>query len=286
MSDTHSTKIALITGASSGTGLSTAALFAKAGHTVIATLRDPGRADALRERAQRDGVALDIRQLDVCDPDSIAACVQGVIADYGRVDILVNNAGAGYLGTLEQTPFADLQRTMDVNYYGVVRMTQALLPHMRAARSGRIVSVTSIGGVVGQPFNDAYCAAKFAVEGLMESLAPVAGRFGVQVSLVEPGAVATDFIANMRASIEARQSGEDPYGPLLAAYMARVQANYSAGQTPDELARVVLEAATAARPHLHYPSSEQVRERIRVKHDISGDRLMELTAGMFDPRAQ
>src|SRR5213080_757154 len=152
-------RIALVTGTSSGIGLSTAVALARKDFTVVATMRNLGKAAALQARAKADGVALDVRQLDVQDEHSVDACVRDVLRDHGRIDVLVNNAGAGFLGTLEQTSFEDLRRTMDINFFGVWRVTRAVLPAMRTARSGRIISVTSIGGLIGQPFNDAYCAA-------------------------------------------------------------------------------------------------------------------------------
>lgn len=149
MNTSSQEKIALVTGTSSGIGLSTAVQLAQHGFTVIATMRDTQKADPLEAQARQSGVKLDIRTLDVEDATSVTTCVQEVIQKYGRIDLLVNNAGAGYLGTLEQTPMSDLQRTIELNFFGVWRVTQAVIPSMRAARSGRIVTVTSIGGLIG-----------------------------------------------------------------------------------------------------------------------------------------
>ena len=170
--------IALVTGTSSGVGLSAAVLLARAGFHVIATMRDLNKAEPLKARVSAAGVHLEVRQLDVQDQASIDACVGDILATYGAVDLLVNNAGVGFLGSIEQTSAEDLARLMDINFLGVWRMTQAVFPAMRERRAGRIITVTSIGGVIGQPFNDAYCAAKFAAEGLMESLAPTARKLG------------------------------------------------------------------------------------------------------------
>ena len=119
-----------------------------------------------------------------------------VAADHGRIDAVVNNAGAGHLGTIETESVDDVRRVMEVNFFGVVAVTRAAMPHLRAS-GGRLVTVSSVGGAVGQPFNEAYCAAKFAVEGFMESLVPVAATVGVTVVVIEPGAVASDFVANV-----------------------------------------------------------------------------------------
>src|SRR5262245_30464278 len=129
--------VALITGTSTGIGLSTAIYFARAGYTTIATMRDPTKADALRARASKGGVSVNFAKLDVQDDSSVEICVADVLKQHGRIDVLVNNAGAGMLGSTEQTPLAAAQRTLDINFFGVWRCTQAVLPAMRAAKAGR-----------------------------------------------------------------------------------------------------------------------------------------------------
>jgi len=129
----------------------------------------------------------------------------------GGIDLLVNNAGAGHRGTLEQLTMDELSHAMALNFFGVARVTKAVLPAMRAARTGRVITVTSLNGVVALPFSDAYNAAKFAVEGLMESLAAVMREFGVYISVLEPGPVRTAFFANVGGHVD-NISDDDPYG--------------------------------------------------------------------------
>ena len=272
-----SEKVALVTGTSSGIGLSTAVLLARRGFKVIATMRDTNKATSLEAQAHETGVSIDVRQLDVQDDASVTRCVQEVLQRYGRIDLLVNNAGAGYLGTMEQTSMENLQRTMETNFYGVWRVTQAVFPSMRAARSGRILTVSSVGGLIGQPFNDAYCAAKFAVEGLMESLAPVAKRLGIDVCLIEPGPVNTNFVASVVAGIpEPDQELQAIYGPMLQTYMGESQTRFATmGQTPEQVGQVLIEAATAETPHLRYTTSEMIQGLVSQKYvDPSGDALL------------
>lgn len=266
--------VALITGTSTGIGLSAAIYLAREKFSVIATMRDPSKAQALQSRATKEGLAIEIAQLDVRDDVSIQRCVARVVDQHGRIDLLVNNAGAGLLGSTEQTPMDALQRTMDVNFFGVWRCTQAVLPVMRAAKSGRIVSVSSIGGLMGHPFNDAYCAAKFAVEGMMESLAPVAKRFGVHVSLVEPGPVNTEFVATVTKQAVAKEIAD--YTPMLKAYLAGSRQTFTtAGQTGDDIAAVIVEAATAESPHFRYLTSEMIRGVAARKYvDTTGDSIV------------
>ena len=272
--------VALVTGTSSGIGLFTAVQLAQAGLAVVATMRNPAKAAALKAEAAAVGVELDVRALDVQDAASIAACVNGVLGDYGRIDLLVNNAGSGFLGTMEETTFEQLTQVMDVNFYGVWRVTEAVFPHMRRAGSGRIVTNTSIGGLIGQPFNDAYCAAKFAVEGFMESLAPVASRLGIHVSIVEPGPVATEFVATVREKLGQNQPTEASaaYTTMRDSYLAASTQVFAMAQTGADVARVMVAAATAEQPHLRYVTSDLVRGIAGRKYvDLTGDSIIAMT---------
>jgi NAD(P)-dependent dehydrogenase (short-subunit alcohol dehydrogenase family) len=271
-------KVALITGTSSGIGLSTAIYLARAKVAVIATMRDSGKAEALQQRAAQEGLAIEVAQLDVQNEESIQHCVKQTLQKHGRIDVLVNNAGAGFLGSTEQTPLDALRRTMEVNFFGVWNCTQAVLPSMRAARSGRIISVSSIGGLIGQPFNDAYCAAKFAVEGMMESLAPVAKKFGVHVSLVEPGPVNTEFVTSVGKQKGALEISD--YASMQKSYLEGSRKVFAtAGQTGDDIAAVIVEAATAEIPHLRYLTAEMIRGLAARKYvDTTGDSVVALTS--------
>jgi NAD(P)-dependent dehydrogenase (short-subunit alcohol dehydrogenase family) len=280
MSSPVSEKVAIVTGTSSGIGLYTAILLAQAGFKVVATMRNLAKSGPLEEQARKVNVEIDIRQLDVLDDASIESCVQGTLKSYGRLDLLVNNAGAGYLGTLEQTSIETLREVMETNFFGVWKVTQAVLPTMREARSGRIISITSVGGLIGQPFNEAYCAAKFAVEGFMESLAPVVKRLGIEVVLIEPGPVNTEFVGSVQAKLtEMSPELAAAYGPMQEAYLAGTQQAFATiGQTPAEIGQVIVEAATTDSPHLRYCTSEIVRGIISRKYvDPTGDSVIALT---------
>ncbi|MFD4915426.1 SDR family NAD(P)-dependent oxidoreductase [Streptomyces virginiae] len=265
---TTSARTVLITGTSSGIGLAAAIAAARAGWRTVATLRDTGRADGLRKAAVEAGVEIDIRQLDVVDEASVTAAVEGVVADYGRLDAVVNNAGAGHVGTLELESVADVREVMEVNFFGVLNVSKAALPHLRAT-GGRLITVTSVGGVIGQPFNEAYCAAKFAVEGYMESLAPVAGTVGVSVSVIEPGAVATEFVNNIGLDLEARIAAAGPYSDALRHYVERTVGQFMNGaQTPAGAAESVMEALTVERPAFRIQTSQWAR-------DFTGNKLVD-----------
>lgn len=270
--------VALVTGTSSGIGLWTAVGLAQQGLHVVATMRDVRRADRLRDAASDAGVELDVRVLDVTDRASIAACLDGLRADVGEVEVLVNNAGRGSVGTLEQVDDASLQEQLDVNYLGVAALTRAVLPGMRGLGRGRIVTVTSVGGAVGQPFADAYCGAKFAVEGLMQSLAPVAARFGVDVSIVEPAAVASEFVTNTGVQDRPRIE-DDPYAELLAAYLKRTESAFAAAQQPRDAAATIVDAATTTEPKFRWQTSAGAAAFVGLSlADLDGSRVIGQTA--------
>ena len=269
----------LITGTSSGVGLHTAIAFAKAGFTTVATMRDTAKKKALQDLAKAAGVKIDIRRLDVESRKSIESCVKKVIKAHGGIDVLVNNAGAGFLGSIEQTTNADLTRTMGINFFGVWNTTKAVFPHMRERGSGRIISVTSVGGLIGQPFNEAYCAAKFAVEGMMEGFAPLARRLGVSVSLIEPGPINTEFVNSARETSNL-DGFAAPYDKIVANYMGASTAVFAQfGQTGADIAQIILEAATAEAPHLRYVTSDFARQVVKPKVvDYTGDSIVEAFA--------
>ncbi|PYC88264.1 short-chain dehydrogenase [Streptomyces tateyamensis] len=252
----------LVTGCSTGIGLATAAAAARDGWQVVATVRDPDRAEELRE------LPVDVRQLDVTDEASAARCLAGVVGDYGGLDALVNNAGvANSDPTMEMSTMAALRANLEVNFFGVVAVSRLAMPLLRAAR-GRLVTVGSVHGVVGQPFNEAYCAAKFAVEGFLESLAPVAEAHGVRVSIVVPGFVPdTRFGYFPDVNRQTLQAASGPYADTYAGYLEWVtgQGWESAGQPARQVAEVVLATLRAERPAFRVPTGPWAAEYLAHK---------------------
>ena len=260
----------LITGTSTGIGLETALAAAEAGWTTVATMRDLSRADELRERSRN--LSIDIRWLDVT-ATSVAEVVDQVVADHGSLDAVINNAGAGRVGTVETLGLPAFRDAMEVNFFGVVRVVEAALPHLRAS-GGRILTISSVGGVVGQPFNEAYCAAKFAVEGFLESLAPVARALGVPVVIVEPGAVASEFVAN--ASVPS--VGDDPYAPLLAAYLERTAGAFANAQSAQAVATLLVDLLSTPEPPTRVQTSPGATAFAGLKlADLDGSAVQTLT---------
>jgi NAD(P)-dependent dehydrogenase (short-subunit alcohol dehydrogenase family) len=270
----------LITGTSSGIGLATAVQAAEAGWTVVATLRDTGRVDALRAAAEAAGVTERVRieRLDVTDPASVAEAVAGVLAEYGRLDAVINNAGIGQLGTIEQIGVEAFRSVLETNFFGVVELTRAALPHLRAS-GGRVITVSSLGGLIGQPFNEAYCAAKFAVEGFLESLAPVAANTGVRVSVVEPGPVASEFVAHLEPSVPGLIENAGPYEAAFKAYFATTAGLFEQAQSSADAAAVVVATLTAENPPFRVQTSDLARELAGIKlSDLDGSAVQAVTS--------
>lgn len=268
-------KIILVTGTSTGLGISIAVQAAQAGHTVYATMRNLAKREALDAAATAAGVSLNVLPLDVIDSASVNAAVDAVIAREGRIDVLVNNAGAGFVRTVEQATEAEIQQIMDVNFTGVARCTKAVMPHMRAARAGHIVTISSVGGLVGQPFNEIYCAAKFAVEGMMEAMASyITPNFNINFTLVEPGGIATEFVANVMKQVEGTGGIlDDEYKPILGAYIGGAQNRGGQGayQTADQVAEVVLGTIQAQTPPLRIRTSEWAETLCHLKTGLDPD---------------
>lgn len=277
-------QVILVTGTSSGMGLHTAVELARRGHTVVATMRDITRAAGLLAAAEEAGVELEVRALDVVDHESARRCVESVLAEHGRIDVLVNNAGRGAVGTAEQLTIDDVRDQLEVNYVGPVALTKLVLPGMRGRGSGRVLTVTSVGGAVGQPFADAYCGAKFAVEGFMQSLAPVAENFGVWVSVVEPAAVASDFVGSTLRTDEgqgARRAGtdvDDPYAVQLAAYLSRSSSAFEHAQSASSAATAIADAVTASSYRFRWQTSAGATAFVGMSlGDLDGEHVLAVT---------
>lgn len=228
------TKTIFITGASTGLGRATALLFAANGWKVFATMRNPAN-----EAKLGDTPGITLLPLDVTKPDQIAAAAKAALAA-GPVDVLFNNAGYGLAGPFEGATDAQLTAELDTNLLGVMRVTQAFLPAMREARSGAILTTTSIGGLVTFPFNSVYHATKWGLEGWSESLAFELEPFGIRVRTIAPGGIATDFAGRSLVMTQHAAYAED-MGKVFAAFSNPERR--SAGSTAEQIAEVVWEAA-------------------------------------------
>ena len=242
-------QVALVTGASSGIGAATVRALLNAGFTVYAAAR---RVERMQELAD-DGARL--LAMDVTSDESMTDGVRCILADAGQLDILVNNAGYGSYGALEYVPLDEARRQFEVNVFGLARLTQLVLPGMRTRRAGTIVNISSIGGKFYEPLGSWYHAAKFAVEGLSDSLRIELRPFGVRVVVIEPGPVLSEWSTIARESLLENSQGT-PYEDN-ARKVAKVLADFDrpgrAGQ-PEVVARTIVRAIQAKNPAARYPT--------------------------------
>ncbi len=232
-------KIIIVTGASSGFGKSIAERLAEHGHTVYGICR--------REMEHNK---INYRQGDIRDVERIAQITKEIFEKEGRIDVLINNAGMGLGGALELTSWEEIKLQMETNFYGCVNVCQKVLPYMRQQRRGRIINFSSIAGIEGIPYQGFYSCSKFAIEGFSETLAAEMKRFGIAVSLVEPGDFATGFTA-VRVNSEATLKDPD-YGPVFARVRERFEKEEIGGLKPDYMAKKVEQIVNARRPRLRY----------------------------------
>jgi len=237
-------KVALITGASSGIGRVTAELLARRGLRVFGTVR------RLEKSAPINGVEL--VEMDLRDDSSVQNAIETVITRVGRIDILVNNAGVGLIGAVEETSVAEAAALFDANVMGVLRTVRAVLPHMRKARSGRIVNVSSILGVLPAPYMGLYSASKHAVEGLSESLDHEVRQFGIRVSLVEPSFTKTNLESNSPKAATSISDYATETGKALPTIAERILS----APGPEDVANTIVKASLGAWRMRHRPSGE------------------------------
>jgi short-subunit dehydrogenase len=239
--------VALVTGASTGIGRATAKALKDAGFRVFGTSRS-----AVSERP--DGITMLIG--DVTDDPSVAKLVDEVLAKAGRIDVLVNNAGVGLLGGAEESSIAQAQALFDVNLFGVLRVTNAVLPTMRRQASGRIVNISSVLGLIPAPYSALYSSTKHALEGYSESLDHELRAFGIRVVLVEPAYTRTSFEENLTTPDRLR----DVYDLARAGGKAIMREATQVGDVPEVVAETVLKAATAAVPRRRYAAGKMARQ--------------------------
>ncbi|MGV3578286.1 SDR family oxidoreductase [Brevundimonas sp.] len=262
------TQTVLITGCSSGFGLAAVELFADEGWNVVATVRRledgalfAGRANVLLAR------------LDVQDPETMADAIQQGIDRFGRIDALINNAGFGLFGLFEGTSSEKVREQFEVNVFGLMETTRAILPHFRANRSGVVVNITSGAGVFGLPMSSLYNASKFAVEGFSEALFYELEPLGVRVKLVEPGGVlATKF--GQRVGAEAAQTTvPEDYVPIIAAGETLFEGLRAArrGATPADVAQVMLEACTDRTDRLRWVATDDIKPLVSLRREAGED---------------
>jgi NAD(P)-dependent dehydrogenase (short-subunit alcohol dehydrogenase family) len=267
--------VAVVTGSTGGIGLATSLALARNGYLTYATMRNLAKGDSVQSVADKQHLPIRVVQLDVTDENSIKSAIQSILSQTGRIDLLVNNAGYGLTGALEDIGIDEIKAQYETNLYGVIRVTQEVLPIMRKQGSGRIINISSGAGRFGFPGGSAYVSSKFALEGLTESMAYELEQFGIKTVLVEPGFVRTNFGDNMVIA----QKAQDPNSPysqmmqMMSSIRGKMLENAS---DADLVAEVVVEAATAKEPNLRYLAGKDVQQMVAAKKSMSDEEFQKM----------
>lgn len=269
--------VAVVTGSSSGIGLATSLALARNNYLTYATMRNLAKRDSIQSTAEKQHLSIRTVQLDVTDENSVKNAIQSILSESGRIDLLVNNAGYGLTGALEDIRIDEIRALYETNLFGVIRVTQAVLPTMRKQGSGRIINISSGAGRIGYPGGSAYVSSKFALEGLSESMAYEIEQFGIRTVLVEPGFVRTNFGENIVIAKKA-QDPNSPYSQMMmqmksSSYRRRMIENAS---DADLVASVVVEAATAKEPNLRYLAGKDVQQMVAAKKNMSDEEFQKM----------
>ena len=239
-----STNVALVTGASAGIGKTIVHHLLRDGWTVYGAARRIAKMDDIAEAGAR------VLELDVTDEASMQACVDAILEAEGRIDVLVNNAGYGSYGALEEVPIDEAKRQFDVNVFGLMRMSQLVIPSMRERGSGRIVNISSMGGRIWMPTGGWYHATKHAVEVLSDTLRVEVERFGIDVVIIQPGAIESEWAGVAAETLEA--TSEDSHYPDLVEAMSGILRSYTSASPPSIVAAAVSRAANSTKPMRRY----------------------------------
>jgi NAD(P)-dependent dehydrogenase (short-subunit alcohol dehydrogenase family) len=270
--------VAFITGANSGIGRSAAVDLARKGWTVYGSMRGLDKGTRLQAMAEEAGVSVHPVVCDVTDDESVRTAIDEVTSAAGQIDVLVNNAGIGGNGVAEESPVALYQEVMDVNVYGIIRCTQAVLPQMRARGNGCIINIGSVAGVIAAISQSAYVVSKYAVAGLTEGMAQELVPFGIRVALIEPGIVKTAIMAKNTDAPNTTGAYDAHYRRLFAFYTAGLQ---TPGQ-PDEVADVIYAAATDDPPRFRYTCGWGGPEITARRAGVTDEQWIELGAAEDD----
>lgn len=263
-------QVVLITGASSGIGKETAKLLVENGFVVY------GAARRLDKMQDLKSVGVRLLEMDVTSEESMVKGVQMILNAENRIDLLINNAGYGSFGALEDVPISEAKQQFEVNIFGLARLTQLVLPTMRAQHSGKIINISSIGGSFGEPHGSWYHATKFAVEGLSDSLRMELKQFGIDVVVIKPGAILTEWNTIARENL-LKVSGNTDYKTLAHKHVEMLATADKHGSQPIVVAKTIVKAALSKRPKTRYATGGGAKMILFVRSILSDrmfDRLM------------
>jgi len=243
-------KVAVITGTSSGIGFETALALAREGYHTYATMRDITKSDKIKEIEKKESLKIDVLELDVDNEDSAKTAIQQILDQKQRIDVLVNNAGWGLWGCVEDVSVDEFRAQFETNFFSIIRLIQEVTPTMRKQGSGTIVNVSSVAGRIGFPASPAYISSKFALEGLSESLRLEMAPFGVNVVIIEPGVIKTNFLNPMK--LAKRSESDTAYRDITVKVTSGVKMMAEMGTHPKEVADTIVKAIRNENPLPRY----------------------------------
>jgi NAD(P)-dependent dehydrogenase (short-subunit alcohol dehydrogenase family) len=264
-------KVAIVTGSSSGMGFETSLILARNGFYTYATMRKlegegPKR---LTDFTKKENLPLQVIRLDVNDDKSVRDAINTIVKEKDRIDVVVNNAGYDLMGALEETSMEELKGQFETNFFGAVRVIQAVIPIMRKQGGGIIVNITSLGGRISFPLNSAYHATKFALEGFSESIQYELEPFGIKIIVIEPGGVGSNFMKNLKMASKASDPLNSPYGSIqnrITEYFNQWMQNTI---HPSEVAKAILHAVTSDNPEFRYVVGNDAMTALESRKSMS-----------------
>ena len=243
-------KVAVVTGASSGIGFETALALAREGYHTYATMRDTTKSDKIKELGEKDGLKISVLELDVDNDDSVKVAIKKILDEKQRIDVLVNNAGWGLWGCVEDVSVDEFKTQFETNFFSVIRLIQEVGPTMRKQGSGKIINISSVAGRIGFPASPAYISSKFALEGLSESLRLEMAPFGVDVIIIEPGVIKTNFLNPVR--LAKKSESDTAYRDITARVVSGVKMMAEMGTPPKEVADTIVKSINDDKPLPRY----------------------------------
>jgi len=243
-------KVALVTGSSSGIGFETSLALARNGYHTFATMRNLGKDEKIKQIIEKEDLSVEILELDVDNEESVNRAIKTVSEKKGRIDVLVNNAGYGMWGTVEDVSIDEFKEQFETNFFSIIRLIQKVAPIMRKQNSGNIVNISSVAGRIGFPVSPAYISSKFALEGVSESLRVELMPFGINVIIIEPGVIKTNFFDSMKLSEKSQQ--DSTYKEITDRVISGVKMMAEMGTHPKEVADVVIKTLGEEKPLPRY----------------------------------
>ena len=243
-------KVALVTGSSSGIGFETSLALARNGYHTFATMRNLGKDEKIKQIIEKEDLSIEIVELDVDNEESVNQAIKTISEKKGRIDVLVNNAGYGMWGTVEDVSIDEFKKQFETNFFSIIRLIQKVAPIMRKQGSGNIVNISSVAGRIGFPVSPAYISSKFALEGLSESLRFELMPFGINVIIIEPGVIKTNFFDSMKMSEKSQQNST--YKEITDKVISGVKMMAEMGTHPKEVANVVIKTLGEEKPLPRY----------------------------------